>query len=110
MLADYWGAALGRQLINRTDGGPDVTFSSIMNTSSFQSYIQPLPLIVMDSRRPNEFIINLNSTIYEISPYEFGTWDQQVNLFVPSRYVGSNLTNASATNGNVCVERFDNAA
>lgn len=110
VLADYWGAALGRQLINRTDGGPEITFSSITNTSSFQSYIQPFPLVVIDSRRPGELIINTNSTIYEISPYEFGTWDNRVNLFVPTRYVGSNLTDGVATNGNICVERFDNAA
>lgn len=109
-LADYWASALGRQLINRTDGGPETTFSSIVNTTSFQSHDQPFPLVVIDSRRPGEFIINLNSTVYEISPYEFGTWDSRVNLFVPTQYVGSNLTDGKATHGNVCVNNFDNAA
>jgi len=110
VLADYWAAALGRQLINRTDGGPEVTFSSILNTSSFQSADQPYPIVVVDSRRPGEFIININSTLYEISPYEFGTFDSRVNLFIPTQYVGSNLTNGAPTNGDICVERFDNAA
>jgi len=67
-------------------------------------------LIVIDSRRPGEYIINTNSTLYEISPYEFGTWDERVNLFIPTQYVGSNLTNGVATNNNICVNRFDNAA
>jgi lysophospholipase len=110
MLADYWGAALGRQLINRTDGGPEVVFSSIQNTSSFQSFDQPFPIVVIDSRRPGEFIVNINSTVYEVSPYDFGTFDDRVNLFVPTKYVGSNLTDGNATNGNICVERFENAA
>ena len=110
VLADYWAAALGRQLINRTDGGPEVVFSSIQNTSSFQSFDQPFPIVVIDSRRPGEFIINVNSTVYEVSPYEFGTFDKRVNLFIPTNYVGSNLTDGKATNGNICVERFENAA
>ena len=101
---------MGRQLIDRVNGGPEVTFSSVANTTSFESYMQPFPLIVMDARDPGETILDINSTVYEISPYEFGTWDSRVNLFAPTRYVGSNLTNGTATNGNVCVERFDNAA
>lgn len=109
-ITDYWAAALGRQLINRTDGGPEITFSSIVNTSSFQSYNQPFPLVVIDSRRPGEYIINLNSTVYEISPYEFGTWDSRVNLFTPTQYLGSNLTNGQLVSNNTCVTDFDNAA
>ena len=108
--ADYWAAALGRQLISRTDGGPEVVFSSIQNTSSFQSFNQPFPIIVVDNRRPREFIINTNSTLYEISPYEVGTFDDRVNLFIPTKYIGSNLTDGNATNDNICLERFDNAA
>lgn len=72
--------------------------------------MQPFPLIVIDGRNPGEVIVDINSTVYEISPYEFGTWDSDINLFVPSRYLGSNLTNGNATNDNVCVEQFDNAA
>lgn len=109
ILADYWAAALGRQLINRTDGGPEVTFSSILNTSSFQTGDQPYPIVVIDSRRPGEVIINTNSTLYEATPYEFGTWDPRVNLFTPTQFIGSNLTDGNPTNG-VCVEQFDNAA
>jgi lysophospholipase len=109
-VADYWAAALGRQLINRTDGGPEVTFSSIVNTTTFTSYEQPYPIVVTDSRRPGEYIIFLNSSLYEITPYEFGTWDDRIDLFIPTQYIGSNLTNGVATNDNICVERFDNAA
>jgi lysophospholipase len=64
----------------------------------------------MDGRQPTEIIVNINSTLYEISPYEFGTWDNGINLFVLTKYLGSNLTNGVATNGHVCVEQFDNAA
>lgn len=110
MIADYWAAALGRQLVNRTNGGPEITFSSIVNTSSFQNFSEPFPIVVTDSRRPGELIVNTNSTLYEVSPYEFGTWDSRVNLFIPTQYVGSNLTDGKPTNDNVCVERFDNAA
>jgi lysophospholipase len=81
-----------------------------VNTSSFQSYDQPFPLVVVDSRRPGEYTINLNSTVYEISPYEFGTWDSRVNLFTPTQYLGSNLNNGKPVNGNICVSDFDNAA
>jgi lysophospholipase len=109
-ITDYWAAALGRQLINRTDGGPEVTFSSIVNTSSFLTYDQPFPIVVMDSRRPGEYIININSTLYEISPYEYGTWDSRVNLFTPTEYLGSNLNDGKPVVNNTCVTDFDNAA
>ena len=81
-----------------------------MNTTSFEDFEQPFPIVVMDSRRPNEVIININSTLYEVSPFEFGTFDERINLFVPTQYVGSNLTDAKPTNDDVCVQRFDNAA
>jgi lysophospholipase len=70
----------------------------------------PFPLIVTDGRRQGEYIINVNSTLYEITPYEFGSWDEHIDLFVPTQYVGSNLSNGLAATDNICVNRFDNAA
>lgn len=108
-ITDYWGRALSFQLINATNGGPSYTWSSIRDQPGFSSGDSPYPIVVADSRRPFEMLISANTSIYEFTPFEFGTWDPTVYGFVPTEYLGSNFTNGSVPSGGNCVRGFDNA-
>ncbi|KZF26182.1 lysophospholipase Plb1 [Xylona heveae TC161] len=108
-LTDFWGRALSFQLINATDGGPAYTFSSIQDDPQFISGDIPMPIIVADGRAPNQTLISGNSTVYEFTPYEFGTFDPTVFGFVPTRYLGSNFTAGQIPSNDKCIRGFDNA-
>ena len=107
-LTDYWGRALSFQLINATNGGPAYTWSSIALTPDFQNADTPFPVVVADSRAPGQVVISSNATIYEFSPFEFGTWDPTAFGFVPTQYLGSNFSAGNIPANESCVVGFDN--
>jgi lysophospholipase len=108
-ITDIWGRALSYQLINATDGGPAYTWSSIALNQEFQRANQPFPIVIADARAPGERIISLNASVYEFNPFEMGTWDPTAFGFVPTQYLGTNMTNGSVTDDGSCVVGFDNA-
>lgn len=107
-LTDYWGRALSYQLIDVPDGGPDYTWSSISLTEDFKRGKMPMPLLVADGRIPGETLVGSNSTVYEINPWEFGTFDPSIFGFVPLQHLGSHFENG-VVSSDVCVRGFDNA-
>ncbi|EGV66479.1 lysophospholipase [Yamadazyma tenuis] len=106
-LTDLWGRMLGYQFFT-TDGGQNLTWSGIRNLSSFEDHTMPYPFVVADSRNPQVRTITLNSTVYEITPYEFGSWDPSVRSFVDTQYIGTNLDNGQPNSSSECVVNFDN--
>ncbi|KAF2151884.1 lysophospholipase [Myriangium duriaei CBS 260.36] len=108
-VTDYWARALSYQLVNAPGGGPDFTFSSIGLQDWFQNGSVPMPLIVADGREPGETIISANSTVYEFSPFDFGTWDPTVYGFAPLRYLGTNFSAGVVPANEQCVRGLDNA-
>ncbi|KAF8294740.1 hypothetical protein DL93DRAFT_829796 [Clavulina sp. PMI_390] len=108
-LTDYWGAALSRHLVNATNGGAATTFSSIQNLTSFSQHEAPFPIIIADSRRQGQTAIPTNTSIYEFTPYEFGTWDPSLQAFIPMEYLGTAAVNNKVNGSNGCVLGYDNA-
>ncbi|KAJ8102736.1 lysophospholipase catalytic domain-containing protein [Lipomyces tetrasporus] len=108
-LTDYWGRGLAFQLFNYTDGGPGLTFSDIRNLSTWQNYSMPYPIVVADGRPYNTNIVSLNSTVYEFSPYELGSWDPSLYSFAVLDYIGTNMTNGQPQDNASCIKGFDNA-
>lgn len=106
-LTDYWGRALSYQLINDTDGGPAYTFSSIALSPAFTQAETPFPILVADGRAPDEKIINLNTTVFEFTPFEMGSFDPTVYGFAPMAYLGSNFSAGSVPSSGNCVQGFD---
>lgn len=106
-ITDYWGRALSYQLVNATDGGPAYTFSSIAETPNFQQAGTPFPILVADGRAPDEEIISLNATNFEINPFEMGSWDPTVYGFAPTRYLASNFSGGVVPTTGNCVAGFD---
>lgn len=107
-ITDYWGRALSYQLVNATSGGPAYTFSSIADADWFRNASVPLPLVVANGRSPGQIIVGGNSTVYEFSPWEMGSWDPTTYAFAPIRYSGTNFTAGKVADSNACVRGYDN--
>jgi len=105
-LTDFWSLALGRQLLNPS-GGSNITWSEIQDTRSFQRSEMPYPISISDGRRPRQTVIEKNSTIYESTPYTFGSWDREVNYFFPMKYLGTRMQGGAPQDWNNCVTGFD---
>ncbi|KAF6835186.1 lysophosphoplipase A [Colletotrichum plurivorum] len=49
-----------------------------------------------------------NLTSYEVNPFEFGSWaGGRVQAFMPTRYLGTSMSNGTAQNASECVRGFD---
>lgn len=110
-VTDVWGRALSYQFFNPdlyTDGGANLTWSGVRNNPSFKNHSLPFPIVVADGRMPGTMIINENATVFEISPYELGSWDPSLRSFADIRYVGTNLYGGKS-NDSQCVTNLDNA-
>ena len=108
-ITDTWGKALSYQFFEDGEGGSNITWSSIRNISSFKDHSMPYPIVVANGRTPHTLIINENSTVFEISPYELGSWDPSLRSFCDVKYIGSTVSNGDPNNTDICVENYDNA-
>lgn len=66
----------------------------------------PFPIIIADEREPGQLIIPSNTSLFEFTPLEFGTWSSSLEAFIPIELLGSTF-NAGVANGS-CVEGYDN--
>ncbi|KAL3601025.1 hypothetical protein FPOAC2_05278 [Fusarium poae] len=49
-----------------------------------------------------------NLTAYEVTPYEFGSWaGGRVQAFIPTKYLGTSMSDGKPQNRSECVEGFD---
>lgn len=108
-LTDPWGRLLSYQLLYGSDGGVATRLSSITGLSNFTSYNVPYPIITSLGVKTfqGECLPGPNATTYELTPYEFGSWDSGVSAFTPTQYLGTALSNGISTNG-TCIQNYDN--
>lgn len=106
-ITDIWGRGLSFQLINASNGGPAYTWSSIALAENFQNGDTPFPVVIADERLSGETLIPSNTTVYEFSPFEMGTWDPTAYGFVPTRYLGTNFSAGFVPTNNRCTIGFD---
>jgi lysophospholipase len=85
------------------------TWSSIAELPEFQDGNLPLPILISDERAPNTKLVSGNSTIVEITPFEFGSWDPNIFGFAPTKYTGSRFESGTLADTEPCVVGFDNA-
>jgi lysophospholipase len=85
------------------------TYSSIAQNWDFQSALAPLPIVVALERAPNQLLIPSNSTVYEITPWEIGSFDSPISAFAPLQYVGSAFRAGTIPENESCISGFDNA-
>lgn len=108
-ITDIWGRGLSNQFINLTNGGPALSFSDIRNYDAFKSREMPYPIHVADGREMGATIISLNSTVFEMTPYELGSWDPNLYSFTDMKYLGTNVSNGRPHTSGQCIAGFDNA-
>jgi lysophospholipase len=86
-----------------------LTWSSIAEQPAFLEGDLPLPILISNDRAPNTTIVSGDSSIIEISPFEFGSWDPNLFGFAPTKYTGSHFESGSLQENTQCVIGFDNA-
>ncbi|ANB11836.1 Plb1p [Sugiyamaella lignohabitans] len=107
-ITDIWGRALSHQFFNLSNGGPALTFDDVVNYDVFQNHEMPFPIVVSDGRAPGTTVISTNSTVFELTPYELGSWDPTIYAFTQIKYLGTQVQNGKPVNG-TCIAGFDNA-
>ncbi|GEQ67481.1 hypothetical protein JCM33374_g1146 [Metschnikowia sp. JCM 33374] len=108
-LTDTWGRALSHQFFpESTEYGESLSWSGIQNISEFANHEMPFPIVVADGRTPGTQVISGNSTVFEFSPYEMGSWDPSLYSFTKTKYLGTKVSDGKSLNG-TCISGFDNA-
>lgn len=57
-----------------TNNHPNLTWNDIANVTKVQDAALPWPIVIAVEREPGEIVIPLNSTVYEFTLAEFGSW------------------------------------
>ena len=96
-----------------TDGNPNLTITDVRSYSALSSASLPYPIIVALEREPGEIVVPLNSTIWEFTLGEFGSWywgseTKTQGGFTNVEYLGSALANGQPVESGDCVRGFSN--
>lgn len=131
-MTDIWSCALGYHFLtglgdsravdtittednfftNETSHGAGILWSQMTNLPVFKKRQFPLPIVVVDSiplgaqLLPNN-LVPLNSTHYEFTPWELGSYDPNLSAFVDVRFMGTRLLDGKPRNSSSCVTAFD---
>jgi len=108
-VADAWSRLLSLQLLPGSNYGVDNTLSAITGVQSFIDYEMPYPIITaMNVDLSGTLCTPLsNGSIWEFTPYEFGTWDPEVAAFTPTAFLGTSLSNGIPSTTS-CTTNYDN--
>ncbi|GJJ05861.1 hypothetical protein Clacol_000048 [Clathrus columnatus] len=122
-VTDIWAGLLSYHFLNGTTRdnfftttnathGAGILWSDIPNSPLFQSRTIPFPVVISDSRSPSSDgeRPSLEDVVYEISPFEFGSWDPTLSSMVNLKFAGTNLNEGTPANSTSCVTGFDQAA
>jgi lysophospholipase len=133
-LTDIWARALSYHILsglglaadtetttdnffnNDTSHGAGLLWSNIPNIPSYSDFSLPLPIVVA-CVKPNNFSelhpntpLFLNTTQYEFTPYEMGSFDPNLSSFLDVRYLGTHVNAGNPPNSTACVTEFDQAS
>ncbi|KAJ7084311.1 phospholipase B [Mycena belliarum] len=121
-ITDPWSRAISYHFLNQTNRhnfftnstahGAGQLWSDIPRIPAFQQGLTPFPLIVADSRPSGDnstAALGPESVVYEISPFEFASYDPNLSAAMNLSYAGTHLSNGKAVNGSACVKGFDQA-
>jgi len=110
-ITDYWGRAESYHILDPavyTSRGQNTTISDYVNVTAFKDGTGPLPIVLSIGRDNDAIMINQNATYFEFTPFEFGSWQPDLQAFFPVGYLGSDMTKGEPTKNNECVSGFDN--
>ncbi|KAL8280907.1 hypothetical protein RQP46_006586 [Phenoliferia psychrophenolica] len=128
-IIDLWGCALSYHFFNGTTKANfynpklphdnTLLFSNIQNTLSFNAGTMPYPIAVAgsrvsiadqtDAKSPYSYVPYTN-TLFEFTPYTFGSFDPTLAAFIPIEYAGTRLDNGQLPSGvQNCTVGYENA-
>ncbi|TID00038.1 Lysophospholipase 1 [Colletotrichum higginsianum] len=114
-FGQFWGTYLPE---NRTYGNySDLTLPGTV----FSLGEAPMPIVSLSEVVPGQSpsiggimwpgrnaTNGFNLTSYEVTPFEFGSWrGGRIQAFVPTKYLGTSMSNGTAQNSSECVQGFD---
>ncbi|WVQ86181.1 hypothetical protein IAT38_008349 [Cryptococcus sp. DSM 104549] len=113
-ITDLWGLAIGSHVLPsqyQLQNNPNLTFSSLPGVvPALGNASLPMPIIVAAEREEGELVIAENATVWEFTPFEFGSWAfgsvyKSPGAFTSMEYLGTPVNNG-ASNG-TCWKGFD---
>ncbi|KAJ0416684.1 lysophospholipase [Aspergillus carlsbadensis] len=109
-LTDPYGRLLSYQLFPGPGYGANLSLSSVAEVSNLTTHAAPLPIIVCLGVKTfeGEKVPGPNATIYEFTPFEFGSWDSDVSAFVATESLGTSFSGGQPVNSSECVQNYDN--
>ncbi|KAF9650395.1 phospholipase B [Thelephora ganbajun] len=121
-ITDAWSRMLSYHFLNQTSRanfftdqsshGAGQLWSNLPRNPMFEEYNVPLPLIVFDSRPSGVKLDGYtphNIPVYEVSPFEMGSWDPSLSAMANLTHIGTHLSNGKPDNDTACVTGFDQA-
>lgn len=105
-ITDLWGRFLSYEMVDSNNGGPAMEWSDLANLNSFKRRFGPFPIILANGV-DGDTGAAINSTLYEITPFEIGSFGPSLRAFAQLKYLGSDLDNGHSNDA--CVSGYDNA-
>ncbi|KAL7420921.1 Lysophospholipase 1 [Cryptotrichosporon argae] len=113
-ITDYWALALGNHLLPtqyRLDTSPNFTIAQLPDlVPAYANASLPMPIIIAAEREAGEIIIAENSSVWEFTPYEFGSWAWGSQTKVPGAFTSVEFLGTAVNNGQpngTCYKGFD---
>ena len=100
-LIDPYGRALSYALLRGPDGGVSTTLSGLAGLSNYTGAAVPFPIItargVDDADVSGQCNPTQNSSQWEFTPVEYGSWDGDISAFAATAAMGSALARGKPT-------------
>lgn len=103
-LDDPWSRLLSYQMIEGDRGGVATRLSDVAGFSNFVDQSVPFPIIDANGINTKAGLCGPtdNGTVWEFTPYDFGSWNDDVSAWIPIEYLGT------AAGDTECTVGFDN--
>ncbi|KAH7873529.1 lysophospholipase [Lentinula edodes] len=120
-IGDAWARALSYHFLTGTDlsnffdtssHGAGQLWSQIASAIFFTNHQAPFPLVVLNSNGTFDLTtesIPLDSPVYEVSPFEFTSFDPDISAAAELSYIGTSLFAGVPVDNASCVTGFDQA-
>lgn len=108
-LIDLYGRILSRYMFEKDDDtyGLNTLWSDLTYMDSFIDYDMPFPMILAAGGTGSN-ITDYAPNLFEVNPYEFGSYSPFVGGFIPIEILGSTLNDGLPMFSNDCTFDFDN--
>ncbi|KAI5123863.1 hypothetical protein M0805_005680 [Coniferiporia weirii] len=122
-ITDPWGRMISYHFLNGTTKGNFFTndsshgagllWSDMPDIPAFANNSLPFPIIMTDSRPIGSNLTTIlanTATVYEITPFEFGSFDPGLQAMMNTTFIGTHLVDGQPPNDTGCVRGFDQAS